>query len=48
MNARDCYVQALLFLNVVTLFLSEFEFNGSSAANIAEETMIQTSTMFPK
>ncbi len=32
----------------LTLFLSDFESSGSSAANMAEETMMHTSTMLPK
>ena len=32
----------------LTLFLSELELSGSSAANMAEEIMMQTNTMLPK
>jgi hypothetical protein len=32
----------------LTLFLSEFELSGSSAASMAEEIMMQTRTMLPK
>ena len=35
-------------VNVLTLFRSELELRGSSAANIAEETMMQTRTTLPK
>ena len=33
---------------ILTLFRSEFEFKGSSAANIAEDTIMQTKTTLPK
>ena len=32
----------------LTWFLSDFELSGSSAANMAEDTMMQTRTMLPK
>ena len=34
--------------NLLTLFLGESDLRGSSAANMAEDTIMQTSTMFPK
>jgi len=44
----DIYMGKYTCPNKPTLFLSEFELSGSSAANMAEDIMMQTRTMLPK